>query len=272
MTRRRMSGWMLGCLLGCGGLGLIVLIGATAGGLWVFRVFEDFDVAVQERAELEDRFGESADFHPAADGAILPDRIQAFLAVRRELLPYCDRFRQTTGSFGRMEEMDQRDEEPGLGEILGVVRSALGLAPLMGDYFSRRNGLLLEHGMGMGEYTYIYVMAYRSWLGAPIDTGLPMKAIRRRVHGEVIAMLDNQLADLRAAAGSPGSPIEVRLEAEIAALRSDPDRIPWRDGLPPALLASLEPWRAELESAYCPAAAGFDLGRNRRRGMTIHGD
>lgn len=272
MTRRRMSNWMLGCLLGCGGLGLIVLIGATAGGMWMYRVFEDFDVAVQQRDELEERFGEGDSFRPAADGAIPADRMETFLAVRRELLPYCERFGDTTGSFARIQEMDGRDEEPGLRDILGVVRSAMGIAPLMGDYFSRRNGLLLEQGMGIGEYTYIYVMAHRSWLRSPIDEGLPMKEIRRRVHDELVAMLDNQLADLRATVGTPGPPLEARLEAEIAALRSDPDRVPWQDGLPAALLGSLEPWREDLESSYCPAAAGFDLGRNRRRGMAIHGD
>ena len=32
------------------------------------------------------------------------------------------------------------------------------------------------------------------------------------------------------------------------------------------------PWESSLEELYCPAAGTFDLGRNRRRGLTIQRD
>ena len=41
-----------------------------------------------------------------------------------------------------------------------------------------------------------------------------------------------------------------QLAAEITAMESDRFRIPWRDGVPEPIAASLEPYRRQLESSY----------------------
>ena len=56
------------------------------------------------------------------------------------------------------------------------------------------------------------------------------------------------------------------LANEIAAMEDDRRRLPWQDGLPATLAASLEPHRERLEATYDPVANAFELGRNRRRG------
>ena len=83
-------------------------------------------------------------------------------------------------------------------------------------------------------------------------------------------MLERQRA--LPAADELGAEELASLDGEIEALRVDPRRRPWSDGLPPALTGSLHPVQDELQRLACPAAAEFALGRTRRDGMTIRGD
>ena len=274
MAKKKTPGWLIGCGLGCGILVLLGVIGTSVGGLWVFRLFDTFDGAIATRGELEERFGTPEAFVPPSDGAIRADRMETFLAVRESLQPYCDRFQGTFGAFQRMEEIDERGE-PSMREALGVVRSALGIAPLLGRFSAARNQELLDAGMGMGEYTYIYVLAYRSWLDKPAeDEGGPLTSRRLsgRVRNALAEMLRRQRERLAEEQTEGHQELIDMLEAEIAALEEDRDRVPWQDGLPEHLEAALAPHRERLESLYCPAAQDFELARNRRRGITIQTD
>src|SRR5262245_45288273 len=165
--------------------------------------------------------------------------------------------------------------------VFGIVKSAAGLGPAMGNLLQSRNQALLDAGMGMGEYTYIYVLAYHSWLGHPPGDGpegdkikvrpegepisLHGEGLPDRVRDEFLAIMRNQLASLD---GEPPERQAARgpLAAEIAAMESDPDRLPWKDGLPAATVASLAPYRDRLEAAYNPVTNAFELSRARRKG------
>ena len=77
-------------------------------------------------------------------------------------------------------------------------------------------------------------------------------------------MLRNQLDALP---GETDDAWREGLAGEIEMLERDADRVPWQDGVPDSILASLEPFRERLEAAYNPATNPFELLRNKRRGL-----
>ncbi len=143
------------------------------------------------------------------------------------------------------------------------------------------NTAMLEARMGMGEYSYVYVLAYNVWLGHPMAEGPGSGLSRRagedsprvimgtedqtisRIRGNILDMLRHQRESL-----SPESPEawRVALGAEIAALEEDDSRVPWQDGVPEATAGSLEPYRDRFEGTYSPMTNAFELARNRKRG------
>ncbi len=49
-------------------------------------------------------------------------------------------------------------------------------------------------------------------------------------------------------------------------MTSGTESVPWKEGLPERMSATLEPFRERLEATYDPAVNQFELARNRRRG------
>jgi hypothetical protein len=62
-----------------------------------------------------------------------------------------------------------------------------------------------------------------------------------------------------------------QLVTEIEKLEADSERLPWQDGLPPAVAASLAPFRDRLDAGFCRETAGLELNQNRQRGLSIQG-
>ena len=58
-----------------------------------------------------------------------------------------------------------------MGDVFGMVGN-------MGEFTQLRNQALLDQDMGLGEYIWIYVLVYNSWLGHP-----PNQDYRRPVRG-----------------------------------------------------------------------------------------
>jgi hypothetical protein len=127
--------------------------------------------------------------------------------------------------------------------------------------------------MGMGEYYFIYAISYYSWLKKSPEDGPDVQLmdfeergdyrdrrewleVRRdltlkRVNRQILPMLSNQLKKL---AESDKSGVQAKwrkkLEAEVKAMESDRDRIPWQESLPSAVEASLRPFKERLEATY----------------------
>ncbi len=260
--------WLMGCGIGCGVVVVLVLAAMTVGAVSFNRMLGDVDRATEMRAEIEERFDTPENFTPAADGAVPPDRLERFLQVRQALDPMCSRFKNT---IGRIEELDSSDEAPGIGDIFGVLSGALSFPKLMTNYMGARNQALLDAEMGLGEYTYIYVMAYSTGPAAdPQEEQLLERPLSRRIRRNMPGMLERQRALL--AAEGEGSQELALLDGEIEALRADNSRRPWQDGLPPAIAHSLALGQEELQRLACPLAADFALGRTERQGITIRGD
>ena len=86
MVKSTSKRWLQGCGIGCGIVALLLVVAMIGGSLVVMRPFRE---AVQTRETLDERYGQQADFAPAADGAIPSDRLEAFVAVRTVLMAVC---------------------------------------------------------------------------------------------------------------------------------------------------------------------------------------
>jgi hypothetical protein len=131
----------------------------------------------------------------------------------------------------------------------------------MGEFFRARNDALAEVDMGLGEYTYLYALS-----------GREDRSFSNRVQSDLRRMLDNQRTAIDALDEEAVVEFRDLLDREIAALENDPQRLPWQEGLPPQIEASLAPYRDEIEALFCPDAFGLELMRNEKFGIGIRGD
>jgi hypothetical protein len=253
--------WFKGCAIGCGGLIVLGVLGIVGMSVSMRSAFDD---AQEDRRVLEERYGGTDSFTPTIDGSVPADRVEAFLRVRDALVEIHTEIEDVDREMGSFEEMAEGDEEPPLREALpavfGLTRSMMGLPFLFGEIERTRNRALVDAEMSLSEYAYIYTMAYHRQMVGPTDTPhlFASSAANSRVRAELRRMTGRQLD---AARGSPNVDAEWLgdLAAELEALEADEDRIPWQDGLPPAISASLEAHRERLDGTYSAAAAEFDL-------------
>jgi hypothetical protein len=269
LANPKSGGWVKGCVVGCGGLVVFVVLVLVAGTMSIMRPMNQ---AIDAREALENRIGAATAFTPQSDGSVAPDRVEAFISVREAVIGPCTGIEGRFSSLLRMEDFDDVEDPPRL-EILRAGLSAsgaaLGLPRQIGRLHLLRNRALLEADMSFGEYVYIYLTAYhqrfgdvpdhaRLFEGSPITSTLPE---------ELVSMLSRQAEALR----SQGGPM-LELEAlgmEIAEMQGDPDRLPWADGLPEPVADSYDSFRHRLDELFCPAAVGIELLRNSRHGLSI---
>ncbi|MBK8167019.1 MAG: hypothetical protein IPK64_13850 [bacterium] len=266
--------WLLGCGLGCGGLILLSIGGPIVLGLFLMP---PLDRAIDAQKELVAALGAPDDHVPPA-GPVAADRLDAFLAVRRAVMPHCAAFEEFTRDLGRMDELGSQSDQPPGREIFRAVTSVtgsiLGLVGDIGKLNEARNRALLEQKMGLGEYTWIYVLAYHSWLGHPIpdradgDDGEGDGARVERLRTTVLGLMRRHAAALEevgdgAAAGLWRDEAD-RMEGAAAEVPFGPG------GLPPDYTAAFAARGDELRATWCAPMAEYDLGEVRRSGLTVH--
>lgn len=261
--------WLIGCGAGCGFIILVNIILFVGAG---FMLTQPMNKAVNSQEELVEVMGEPEDFVPSVDG-LSPGRIQAFLAVRQELMPHCEELEKIAGNFQAMEELDEVDEPStkeifqGLGKVFGGIK---GMVTEMGRVIEVRNYALLEQEMGLGEYTWIYVLTYYSYLGYEPNTGIEDEGggLNHREKGLMEDLMKNHAEALRDAGF--GERAQVWLD--------EADKLDWLDSgvpfdggdLPEEVLLVLESYRLRLEESYCPPMADMDLGQIEKKGMSFH--
>jgi len=263
------NNWLLGCGIGC----LAVIVISVLGGVLLFNTGKKVVARFQELGDtqrtLADRFGEVADYVPPADGVLPAERVEIFLRVQDTL--------QETGhqlvSHGRaLKDLEhQKGKGIGPGGILRGIRDVVGIGRYAAAYLQERNEALLAAQMGLGEYTYLYVLGYHSWLGHGFDPtfGEPSTRVNTE-HGARIEIRDRdderraeRLQDLfrgwatnqqqaAVAAGLDAAWRETLAAEALAAAAADSLRLPWTGGLPAPLAAGLEPFRARFEATYLP--------------------
>jgi hypothetical protein len=285
--------WLLGCGIGCGGALLLVAVGIFAFGLFVRHTVKDFDQVTETGQKLEEQVGPGSEYTPPPDGAVPKDRMEAFLAVREatqdERRAMAEVWQGLPLSLEQAREIEGKPIWEQLKQAWSITRSGFGIAGEIGRFTAARNEALLERDMSLGEYSYIYVLAYHSWLGKPVtdspgekadpskggeqDVGDMMgREMAREVYGgRVRGLLTDILRNQLGTWPDPPQSEEARrwrerLRAEIDALEAERLRVPWQDGLPDPIAASFEPYREDLLQSYLPATNPFELAKHEKEG------
>lgn len=251
-------------------LGILLSVG---GSLYLMR---PFDKAIDVQKELIAEFGEREAYLPPSQG-ITADRLEIFLTVRRDLMPMCSEFQKIGDSFAAMEELDKGGKEPSKGETFKAVGNLtggiFGMVGDMGRFIELRNQALLEGGMGLGEYVWIYVLVYNSWLGnAPnvdIDgdskggmSGKEQKVMRTLVTNYVEALNDAGMEEKAAL-----------WEQEAGRMKRAETGVPFNDrDLPAYVIRAFLPYEGELADLYCEAMSSFEMIRFKKKGLSIRSE
>jgi hypothetical protein len=264
--------WLIGCGIGCGVIILILIALGITGYMFFKNIadeFKDYDVLM---TTLTERYGSIKDFTPNPDGTINPERVEAFLAVRKAFGPVREKLETSFKTLqDRVGQSGIEVKKPK--NIFQMIKTGVGLIPQVAEFMKSRNQALLDAGMGMGEYYYIYSISYYSWLGYLPEDGPDFEIVGpddersswdqeevleerrdtslRRLHRMLLPMLYNQLEKL-STSDSLDIPDEwaESLKAEIEAMEADRFRLPWQDGLPSVIESSLNPFRYQLEQSY----------------------
>jgi hypothetical protein len=261
-----------GCLkhtaIGCG---VLIVIAIALPFLLGVMMMGPFKRAVDTRLAIEEQFGAQEAYVPPASGVPSADRIEVFLGIRRALAEPCADLTRAEEQLRKMETFDDQDEVDRMEvvkEAFSLTKHMMGVGPVLGHLYETRNRSLLDAGMGLGEFSYIFAVAYKDRLleRSESEQLFGPSPTNRRVRKAFLAMLESQLDALRS--GGEQADIEA-LEAEIAAMQTDDKRIPWQDGVPPAITEALAPYRTELDELYCPAMAPLELMINERHGPAV---
>lgn len=278
--------WLLGCGIGCGVIIIILVILGVGGFFFVKNIVQGFKDTEAIMSTLTETYGRVKEYCPDPDGSIRADRIEAFLSVRDAFS--LDR-EKIAESLEILSEGKHRDdiEVKTPKNVMKMIKLGFGVIPQIADFFKGRNQALLDVGMGMGEYYYIYIVSYYSWLGESPEGGPDFQFVEeweeegewdeeevrearryrmlRRIHRMVLPMLRNQYEKLTEGdiSGFTDQWREI-LAAEIEAMEADRFRLPWQDGLPEILKASLEPYRESLKASFNPMTNPLEIALEQR--------
>ena len=170
--------WKLGLGIGCGIVGLVV-VGILGVGTWYagrinqeYKEVRDSEIALLNATEKEEGF------RPSAGGLPASERIEVFLKVREDLVPWR---RTMVAASGQFADDRERQRDGSVKDLLRVVNTGSDLMPIYAGFWVARNEALLNHGMGPGEYSYIYRLIYMTWLQpdgpALVDKDYPDQAL-----------------------------------------------------------------------------------------------
>lgn len=279
--RESTRNWLAGCSVGC----LLLLVVLVLAGYGTFRagrqMIHTFEESASLAEKIADRHGEITDFTPEPTGRIAAHKIHSFLQVRQEAKAQRDRLEI---SLHRLSG-DSSQPKGQKSNWLGKIYSGITFLPATADYIRARNQALLESEIGLGEYYYIYTLVFYVELGRSPADGPDFILVGGNRQGEMdefevreqrrsrilsslnrllLPALRNQLADLDSHADPRVDPEQrARLVAEIEKMENDRYRIPWTDGLPESISASLEPFLEELESSYAPMTNAIEISEAR---------
>jgi hypothetical protein len=293
------SKWLTGCGIGCAIIIAIAVLIILVGYLFVKNTIDEFQDTETSTELVEVRFGDARDFCPRADGKIEAERIEAFLAVRDSISGVGAELEKTLRIItGEIEKAENNEIKP-FKMIMKIVGKGFKAIPLLVEFYRVRNYALLDADIGMGEYYYIYVLAYYSFLGKSPEDGPDFqlvgenndgknnwhfdgskedmdgykekvkrerrKRIRKKINRLFLSMLNCQLEKLEQSGSlNQHSFLKKKLKNEIQALEEDQERIPWQDGLPEVFGSSLKPFEMRLKKSYKKMINAVELNPNKR--------
>ena len=281
--------WLIGCGIGCGVFVLILIILATGGYLLCRGTVQQVQDLAAVQDSLRVRYGRLNSYIPSADGRIAPDRIELFLAIRKDVLPAA---RDLTSLAVSLSQRDKKKQEgSSLSNVLRGMKDGLSLIPRFAEFNHLKMKTLLDSSMHPGEYYYYYILSYYSYLGkkpwdSPAELELSANGtvfyssrdttlfdpqdrtagqrsgkqqLLREIRDTMISIMKNQYSVAKGGLPASGKGWPTALERELGKLRQDPMRLPWQDGLPWPLKDSLMPFRKELETSYDPGSNFFEM-------------
>jgi hypothetical protein len=289
MTPKKSSNkWLVGLGIGCGGAVVIVIVLVIVGYLFVKSTTQGFRESDELMKSLTAKYGRIEEYCPDAGGTIPAGRMEVFLSVRESAAAARAKLEESLEVLAKSRDAQgARGRSPGT--IFQALRTGVGMVPQISDFLKSRAQALLDKEMGAGEYYYLYVIAYYSWLkkppmdGAGLQMGGPGNdptdpddqdalAVSKdmnltRIHRLVLPMLQCQLAKLgEGRTGGPQDKWREALAAEVKAMEADRYRLPWQEGVPAEIDGSLRPFRERLEAAYSRMADLFEISGNQRLG------
>lgn len=264
--------WITGIAIGCTGILVVCALIGGVGYLFVRDIVQRADEMERLQKEVRTEQGGAEDYVTGPDGRIPAERLTAFLRVREYSAPVRTRL---ISSFDNIAaDLENVQQGGGFLSIVRLFGRGVDVVPHFTEFYTARSEALLEARMGVGEYFYIYSLAYYTFLGKPLEDGPGVLLVRddgrndevpaeevpgrrrdlvlKRIHRVVRRSLENG----RTAARGPWKEL---LDHELTLLRARPERIPWEDGMPAALSESLEPFRQDLEQQYSPLTNPLEL-------------
>jgi hypothetical protein len=286
--KRSPNKWLLGIGIGCGGAVVIVVVLVIAGYFLFRNTTQGFRESDGLMRSLTAKYGRVEDYCPDPGGTIPAGRLKAFLSVREATAPARAKLEESLDIL--VKDRDSGSPQGrGPSNVFQTVKTGLGMVPQISDFLKSRAQALLDQEMGAGEYYYLYVVAYHSWLKKPPTDGAGLRfggprrdpanpddqdalAVSKdinlmRIHRLVLPMLHCQLAKLQE--GRPGGAHDKwreALAAEVKAMDADRYRLPWQDGVPEVIDASFQPFRERLEAGYSRLADLFETSIEQRMG------
>ncbi len=266
-----------GCAIGCGAFLLIVILAAV--GLYTYISHKVRNVEELDRitTEVENSFGKADNFIPYHTDFIPADRMETFLKVRDSLVLNSQEFIEAVQKMSNSIEVEVADsQDTSIWEVFDIMKSGIGLIPHLLDHYYKRSYWLREYKMGFGEYYYLYILSYYSFLkNSPSDgPGFQFSENKKFetqhdqkdiMYGEkvleereiFIRKKSNQLfrkyfSNLLSSSGFYEENYRNVIELELQNLTSSLIVLPWENELPLSIKNSLEPFRTRLENSYEP--------------------
>jgi len=259
--------WLIGCGSGCTVSALLLIVITVGTG---FMMSKPFSKAVDAQQELTASFGAREEFVPLCQG-VTADRVEAFLQIRDALMGECQGFQEIQAKFKVMDELDKGEDEVSKGEVVKGVGNIMGavfsIGPKIGHVTLVRNEALLANEMSLGEYNWLFILIYYSWLEYPPNTGFDTENTRGLTGTEralVLTMMESHAADCEINGDTASAKI---WRDEAARMQRAGEGVPFKDKkLPQSLVKVLQPYQQELDNGFCAAMAEFELGSIKKTG------
>jgi hypothetical protein len=269
-------------LLTCAVVAGLFVVGAIVSGVVISSYFKSkfpgADKIDDMQAELHRRFGERDQFTPPLDGRLPLDRIEVFVALRESLATRRDEAGSGLASFIRRTKESKSSDQSRLeklGNTLRMVQGGTSMVSGVVAYFAELPRMLLDRGMGDGEFAYWYCLTSFAWLGwdplehPDLEESLDQLGLRTDVedqHAELLRLFHGQLRNARRDLEAEGTrtPDQERMLALVTG-ELDRDQVekamPFGEQFPVAWAETLAPYRGRLEAVLPtgPGAVFLDL-------------
>ncbi len=250
--------FLIGCAVVTAVLALLLIGGGIFVGKWFASQLPDTDRVESFEQQMADRFGPVSDFVPPADGVYDPSRVAIFVDLRERIVDLGRPVAEGYDELGRGDRVGGRS----LSGIISGARWTMRLLRNSLEYVAVVDSVLLDAGMGRGEFTHYQLLLLHGYLDVdpeallePLqqrpeedDARKVIEKLVREFGDEARRSFESQLRLARSVADARTHPEWVaRLEAALRE-SGDDESFPLSDPLPPSLRAAFDTHDDRLEA------------------------